>query len=73
MENEFLTLNGEKTAKYGKCEISVKRGNNNVFHVYMNGVNVVSYTTFTECAAFIDGVENAVKTENAICYVTVNK
>lgn len=72
---DFLLIgNGAKLVKYGNCEIGVKRANS-IYHVYLNGINVVSYTTFTECAAFIDGVENAVKTENSVCYVikTENK
>jgi hypothetical protein len=47
---------------------------NGVFHVFLNGVNVVSYTTLVEVFAFIDGIENAVKaqTENK-CNVTDTK
>lgn len=44
---------------------------NGVFHVFLNGVNVVSYTTLVEVFAFIDGIENAVKTQKETqCNVT---
>ena len=44
---------------------------NGVFHVFLNGVNVVSYTTLVEVFAFIDGIENAVKTQKQTqCNVT---
>lgn len=47
---------------------------NGVFHVFLNGVNVVSYTTLVEVFAFIDGIENAVKTQSkSQCNVTDTK
>lgn len=47
---------------------------NGVFHVFFNGVNVVSYTTLVEVFAFIDGVENAVKAQKqSQCNVTDTK
>lgn len=69
-QNDFITLfHGAKSVTYGNYTISVKRGENGVFHVYLNGVNVVSYTTVTECFGFIDGVENIVKMQTK-CNVT---
>lgn len=47
---------------------------NGVFHVFFNGVNVVSYTTLVEVFAFIDGIENAVKAQKqSQCNVTYTK
>ena len=47
---------------------------NGVFHVFLNGVNVVSYTTLVEVFAFIDGIENAVKAQKqSQCNVTDTK
>lgn len=47
---------------------------NGVFHVFLNGVNVVSYTTLVEVFAFIDGIENAVKSQTQTqCNVTDTK
>lgn len=68
------TANETKIIGNFKIMIINDFADNGVFHVFLNGVNVVSYTTFVECYAFIDGIENAVKaqTENK-CNVTDTK
>lgn len=70
---DFLTLyDGAKSVAYGNCVIGVKCVKNNgkyLFFVYLNGKNVVTYTTITEYGAFIDGVENAIKAQTQ-CNVT---
>ncbi len=63
MKDGFLTLtDGTDTIIIGGAKIQVKH-DNGIFHVYLNGKNVCSFTTFSECMAFIYGVENYVQTE----------
>lgn len=65
------TASSEKIIGNFKITIINDFADNGVFHVFLNGVNVVSYTTFVECYAFIDGVENAVKAQKQTqCNVT---
>lgn len=63
MVNGFLKLtDGTDTIIIDGVKIQVKH-DNGIFHVYLNGQNVCNFTTFSECMAFINGVENYVQTE----------
>lgn len=57
---DFMLFDGKRYKLIGRHELAIRRCNG-LFHVYIDGVNVVTYSIYGEALAFVDGVEETEK------------